>query len=43
MTAAARGVPDHLIKTLGRWSSEAYQWYISTPIGVLTQVSSQPV
>ena len=41
--AVARGVPDHLIKTLGQWSSEAYQRYIGTPIGVLTQVSSQLV
>ena len=41
--AAARGVPDHLIKTLGRWSSDAYRQYIRTPIGVLTQVSSQLV
>ena len=40
-TAAARGIPDHLIKTLGRWSSDAYQLYISTPVGSLTQVSSQ--
>ena len=41
MTAAGRGVPDHLIKTLGRWSSDAYQLYIRTPIGSLTQISSQ--
>ena len=40
-TAAARGIPDHLIKTLGRWSSDAYQLYIRTPVGSLTQVSSQ--
>ena len=39
-TAAARGIPDHLIKTLGRWSSNAYQLYIRTPVGSLTQVSS---
>ena len=30
-TAAAWGVPDHLIKTPGRWSSDAYQIYIRTP------------
>ena len=30
-SAAAAGVPDHLIKTLGRWSSNAYQPYIRTP------------
>ena len=29
-TAATRGVPDHLIKTLGRWSSDIYQVYIRT-------------
>ena len=42
-TAAAQRVPDHLIKALGRWSSDAYQQYIHTPIGILTQVSSQLV
>ena len=31
-TAASRGVPDHLIKTIGRWSSDAYHIYICTPI-----------
>ena len=30
-SAAARGIPDHLIKTLGRWRSEAYQLYVRTP------------
>ena len=30
-SAAAAGVPDHLIKTLGRWCSEAYHLYIRTP------------
>lgn len=29
-TAAAAGVPDHLIKILGRWQSEAYQLYVRT-------------
>ena len=42
-TAAARGVPDHLIKTLGRWSSEAYQIYIRTPVSSIVRVSSQLV
>ena len=43
-TAAVRGVPDHLTKTLDRWSSDdAYERYIRTPIGILTQVSSQLV
>ena len=30
-TAASLGFPDHLIKALGRWSSEAYQVYIRLP------------
>ena len=29
-SAAKAGVPDHLIKTLGRWSSDCYQRYIFT-------------
>ena len=40
-TAAACGVPDHLIKTLGRWSSDAYQVYIRTPISSIVQVTNQ--
>ena len=42
-TAASQGIPDHLIKTLGRWLSDAYQWYIRTPTSILTEVSSQLV
>ena len=39
-TAAARaGVPDHLIKSLGRWESEAYQVYIRTPPASMAAVS----
>ena len=38
--AAAAGVPDHLIKTLGRWSSNAYQLYIRTPPHVLSSVAA---
>ena len=30
-SAALAGVPDHLIKVLGRWSSDAYLTYIRTP------------
>ncbi len=30
-TAARRGVPESLIKTLGRWESAAYMLYIRTP------------
>ena len=29
--AAAKGIPDSLIKTLGRWQSAAYTVYIRTP------------
>ena len=34
-SAALAGFPDHLIKTLGRWSSDAYLRYIRTPTHVL--------
>ncbi len=30
-TASSRGVPDVLIKTMGRWESSAYTLYIRTP------------
>ena len=39
-TSASWGLPDHLIKTLGRWSSDAYQCYIRTSAGSLSEVSS---
>ena len=40
-TAAAEGgMPPHLIKTMGRWSSEAYLLYIRTPRATLATVSS---
>ena len=42
-TAAADGVPDHLIKTLGHWSSDEYQIYIRTPVSSIVSVSSQLV
>ena len=42
-TAAAVGIPDHLIKTLGRWISYAYQIYIRTPTKVLACVASRMV
>ena len=42
-TAADRRVADHLIKTLGRWSSDAYQIYISTPVSSIVHVSRQLV
>lgn len=45
-TAALQGIPDSLIKTLGRWQSSAYQLYIRTPSDTLCAVSralaSQP-
>ena len=34
-TAAAAGLPDWLIKALGRWSSDCYQLHIHTPQNVL--------
>ncbi len=42
-TSAARlaGVPDHLIKVLGRWKLEAYHSYIWTPAETLSLVSSR--
>ena len=33
------GVPDHLLKTLGQWSSDAYQIYIRTPVSSIIHVS----
>ena len=42
-TAATNGLPDSLIKTLGRWSSDAYQSYIVTPTSVLDDVPRQLV
>ena len=40
-TAARAGLPDHLIKTLGRWSSDAYKLYIRTSELVIAAVSSK--
>ena len=37
--ASAAGIPDYLIKTMGRWSSDAYQLYIRTPDSTLDAVS----
>ena len=39
-SAAAAGVPDHLIKVLGRWRSEAFQLYVRTPPDTLLSVAS---
>ena len=41
--AARNGVPDHLIQSMGRWSSNAYQLYIRTPAkALLPSLSSWP-
>ena len=40
-TAAAVGIPDHLIKTLGRWLSNAYQLYTRTPPRILDAVATR--
>ena len=37
-TAGAAGLPDWLIKVLGRWKSDAYQLYIRTPKETIFQV-----
>ena len=39
-TAAEAGVPDWLIKTMGRWASDAYLTYIKTPQATLLNVAS---
>ena len=40
-SAAAAGIPDHLIKTLGRWFSNAYQLYIQTPPRILESIPAR--
>ncbi len=42
-SAAAQGLPDWLIKTLGRWESSAYTTYIRTPKDTLCAVSKKLV
>lgn len=39
--AAQRGIPDHQIQLMGRWTSNAYQLYIRTPADVLAKLSVQ--
>ncbi len=39
--AAEAGLPDHLIKTLGRWHSHAYQTYIRTSPEVLLKAAKR--
>ena len=36
-SAALAGVPEHMIQTLGRWTSSAYLTYIRTPRSVLSE------
>ena len=40
-TAAARGVEDSLIQTLGRWKSSAYLTYVRLPAQSLAALSQQ--
>ena len=40
-TAAACGLPDSLIQTLGRWRSSAFTAYIRTPVSTLAGISSR--
>ena len=40
--AARNGVQDHLIQSLGRWSSNVYQLYIRTRAEALTSLSPWP-
>ena len=37
--AAAAGLPDWLIKVMGRWSSDCYQLYVRTPQSTLESVA----
>ena len=41
MTAAACGLPDLLIQTLGHWRSSAFTAYIWTPVSTLAGISSR--
>ena len=41
--AAAAGLPDWLIKVLGRWSSECYQLYIRTPQSIVFSAAPRMV
>ena len=39
-SAAAAGIPAHMIQTLGRWSSDAFKLYIRASRDSLAQVSA---
>jgi len=38
-SAAAAGVPDWLIKVMGRWRSDAYQRYVHTPLKNVLEIA----
>lgn len=38
--AAAAGVPDHIIQTLGRWSSSAFRTYVRTSPEQITRIAA---
>ena len=40
-TAAQRGVHDHLIKRMGRWSLVAYLLYVRTPVETILSVAER--
>ena len=40
-SAAAVGLPSWLIKTLGRWTSDCFETFISTPVSVLCQAAQK--
>ena len=40
-TTAQRGVPDHLIKNMGPWSSDAYLLYVRTPVDTILSVAGR--
>ena len=40
-TAAAKGIDADTIRTLGRWSSDTYRWYIQIPRQELAIFSQQ--
>ena len=40
-TAASQGIPDHLIQTMGRWSSDSYLRYIRTDITTINKAQKK--
>ena len=40
-SATASGLPSWLIKTLGRWISDCFETYISTPISLFCQATQK--